>query len=75
MNPLTLFGRHSQLAITSAAIPQIIEGIQSLDVVRIEGSESLDIGTAPIFEYKVLVKTPADASKHIPPQILLGRLI
>ena len=70
MNPLKLFGRHRNLAITSAAIPQIIEGIASLDVVRIEGNESLDIGTAPIFEYKVLVKTPAEL-QHIPPQILL----
>jgi len=45
LNSLKLFGRHRNLAITSSAIPQIIEGIQSLDVVRIEGSESLDIGT------------------------------
>jgi type VI secretion system secreted protein VgrG len=71
MNPLELFGRHRNLAISSSAIPQVIEGIQSLEVIRIEGSESLDIGTSPIFEYKVLLKTPAELS-HIPAQVLLG---
>lgn len=68
MNPLELFGRHRNLAITSKAIPSIMEGIQSLEVVRIEGSESMegDIG----FEYKVLLKTPAELSV-IPPEVLL----
>jgi type VI secretion system secreted protein VgrG len=68
MNPLELFGRHRNLAITSKAIPSIMEGIQSLEVVRIEGTESMegDIG----FEYKVLLKTPAELSV-IPPEVLL----
>jgi type VI secretion system secreted protein VgrG len=70
MNPLSLFGRHRNLAISSIAIPQLMEGVQSLEVVRIEGSESLDVGAAPIFEYKVLLKTPAQL-QHIPPQVLL----
>ena len=70
MNPLELFGRHRNLALTSAAIPQIIEGIQSLDVVRIEGTETLDFGDDSIFEYKVLLKTPAELA-HIPAQLLL----
>ena len=70
MDPLELFGRHRNLAITSSVIPQVIEGIHSLEVIRIEGSESLDIGTSPIFEYKVLLKTPAELS-HIPVQVLL----
>ena len=70
MNPLELFGRHRNLALTSAAIPQIIEGIQSLDIVRIEGTETLDFGDDSIFEYKVLLKTPAELA-HIPAQLLL----
>lgn len=70
MTPLQLFGRHRNLAITSAAIPNIIDGVQSLDVVRIEGYEALDFDDDAIFEYKVLLKTPAELS-HIPPQLLL----
>ena len=65
MNPLELFGRHRNLAITSAAIPQIIEGIQSLDVVRIEGTETLDFGDDSIFEYKVFVNDTLKLS-HLP---------
>jgi type VI secretion system secreted protein VgrG len=67
MNPLSLFGRHRNLAITGAAIPTIMEGVQSLEVVRIEGSESLDVGAAPIFEYKVLLKTPAQLQHILTP--------
>ena len=67
MNPLSLFGRHRNLAITGAAIPTIMEGVQSLEVVRIEGSESMETAS---FEYRVLLKTPAQL-QHIPPQVLL----
>jgi type VI secretion system secreted protein VgrG len=70
MNPLELFGRNRNLAIKSKAVPTIIEGIQSLEVVRIAGSETLDFGDDSIFEYTVLLKTPAELS-HIPAQMLL----
>lgn len=70
MNPLQLFGRHRNLAITSSAIPNIMEGVHSLEVVRIEGSETLDMDSDSIFEYKVLLKTPAELS-IIPAEVLL----
>ncbi|TDR28941.1 type VI secretion system Vgr family protein [Hydromonas duriensis] len=70
MNPLDLFGRHRNLAFTSTAVPQIIEGIHSLEVVKVEGYETLDMDSDSIFEYKILLKTPAELSV-IPAEVLL----
>ncbi|WP_162845216.1 type VI secretion system Vgr family protein, partial [Hydromonas duriensis] len=69
MNPLDLFGRHRNLAITSAAIPSIIEGVHSLDVIKIEGKETLN-GPDELFSYTLLLKTPSELSV-IPTQVLL----
>jgi type VI secretion system secreted protein VgrG len=64
--------RRRNLFITSAAIPELLEGIPSLDVVKIQGSESLDFGKNSIFEYTVLLKTPAELS-YISASELLAR--
>jgi type VI secretion system secreted protein VgrG len=67
MSALTLNGRQRNVALSCDALPKIVDGVQSLDVVRVQGEESLETAS---FTYKILLKTPADLGGYTPESVL-----